>query len=85
MSPEGPFGFFEAPAPFDANGDGRLNDQDRGRTVADVNRNRMFALERVGVGFEKTSAAIAAFLEAEMRQVPNPFLTTAGPGSPEDP
>jgi cytochrome c peroxidase len=75
MSPEGPFGFFEIPAPFDANGDGLLNDRDRGRTVADVNRNRMFALERAGVGFEKTSAAIAAFLESEMRQLPNPFLT----------
>jgi cytochrome c peroxidase len=75
MSPEGPFGFFEIPAPFDANGDGVLNDHDRGRTVADVNRNRMFALERTGVDFESTAAAIAAFLEAEMRQFPNPFLT----------
>ena len=78
MAPEGPFGFFESPAPFDANGDGVLNDLDRGRTVADVNRNRMFVLERTGVSFEKTSAAIAAFLEAEPRLLPNPFLGRDG-------
>ena len=77
MASEGPFGFFESPAPFDANGDGILNDLDRGRTVADVNRNRMFVLERTGVGFDKTNSAIAAFLEAEPRLLPNPFL---GPG-----
>jgi YVTN family beta-propeller protein len=77
MASEGPFGFFESPSPFDANGDGVLNDLDRGRTVADVNRNRMFVLERTGVSFEKTNAAIAAFLEAEPRLLPNPFL---GPG-----
>ena len=78
MAPEGPFGFFESPAPFDANGDGVLNDSDRGRTVADVNRNRMFVLERTGVSFEKTSAAIAAFLEAEPRLLPNPFRNPDG-------
>ena len=77
MASEGPFGFFESPAPFDANGDGVLNDLDRGRTVADVNRNRMFVLERTGVSFDKTNSAIAAFLEAEPRLLPNPFL---GPG-----
>ena len=78
MASEGPFGFFESPAPFDANGDGVLNDLDRGRTVADVNRNRMFVLERTGVGFERTSSAIAAFLEAEPRLLPNPFLGPDG-------
>lgn len=85
MAPEGPFGFFESPVPFDANGDGILNDQDRGRTIADVNRNRMFVLERTGVGFEKTSAAIAAFLESEPRQLPNPFLTASHELSPSVP
>lgn len=75
MSPEGPFGFFEDPAPFDANGDGVLNDADRGRTMSDVNRSRMFVLERVGTSFERTSSAIAAFLESEPRLMPNPFLS----------
>ena len=78
VAPEGPFGFFESPSPFDANGDGVLNDLDRGRTVADVNRNRMFVLERTGVSFEKTNAAIAAFLEAEPRLLPNPFRNPDG-------
>lgn len=75
MSPEGPFGFFEVPAPFDANGDGVINDRDRGRTTSDVNRNRMFVLERTGTSFERTSSAIAAFLEVEPRLLPNPFLS----------
>jgi hypothetical protein len=33
----------------------------------------MYVLERTGLGFEYTSAAIAAFLEVEPRLVPNPF------------
>jgi cytochrome c peroxidase len=78
MAPEGPFGFFEDPAPFDANGDGVINDRDRGRATSDVNRNRMFVLERTGTSFERTSSAIAAFLEVEPRLLPDPFLGPNG-------
>jgi len=78
MVPDGPFGFHEDPAPFDANGDGVINDADRGRATADVNRNRMFVLERTGTSFERTSSAIATFLEAEPRLLPNPFRAADG-------
>jgi cytochrome c peroxidase len=78
MAAEGPFGFFENPAPFDANGDGVISDRDRGRPVSDVNRNRMMVLERTGTSFERTSSAIAAFLEVEPRLLPDPFRTPDG-------